>query len=75
MLAIDPDICIDCGICVSECPINAIVEDHTEEGQKWLNLNRQYSKIWPNIQTQKEPLPEADSFAQTSEKFNNYFEG
>lgn len=75
MLVIDPDICIDCGICVSECPIGAIVEDHTEEGKKWLNTNRQYAKTWPNIQYKKEPLPDADQFAQKDDKFNQYFEG
>jgi ferredoxin len=29
MLYIDPDRCIDCGACVSECPVDAIYhEDH-----------------------------------------------
>ena len=27
MLVIDPDVCIDCGICEPECPIEAIVSD------------------------------------------------
>ena len=29
MLVIDPDSCIDCGVCVAECPIEAIVNDDT----------------------------------------------
>jgi ferredoxin--NADP+ reductase len=24
MLAIDPEVCIDCGLCVDECPVQAI---------------------------------------------------
>ena len=27
-LVIDPDECIDCGVCVPECPVNAIVADN-----------------------------------------------
>jgi ferredoxin len=26
-LVIDPDVCIDCGVCIPECPIDAIVND------------------------------------------------
>jgi NAD-dependent dihydropyrimidine dehydrogenase PreA subunit len=27
MLYIDPGVCIDCGLCVGECPVNAIFQD------------------------------------------------
>ena len=27
MLVIDPDECIDCGACISECPVGAIFEE------------------------------------------------
>ncbi len=27
MLVIDPDVCIDCGVCVPECPVDAISSD------------------------------------------------
>ena len=29
MLVIDPELCIDCGVCIPECPIEAIVNDDT----------------------------------------------
>lgn len=29
MLVIDPEVCIDCGVCVPECPIDAIMNDDT----------------------------------------------
>ena len=38
MLVIHPDECIDCGVCVPECPVDAIKPD-TEPGlEKWLRL-------------------------------------
>ncbi len=43
MLVINPDECIDCGVCEPECPPNAILPD-TEKGlEKWLELNRSLS--------------------------------
>ena len=49
MLVIHPDECIDCGVCEPECPAEAIVPD-TESGlEKWLTLNAEYAKSWPNI--------------------------
>ena len=52
MLVIKPDECIDCGVCEPECPIDAIVPDTETGNEKWLELNKKYSEIWPNI-TQK----------------------
>ncbi len=49
MLVIHPDECIDCGVCEPECPPEAIKAD-TESGlEKWLALNADYAKKWPNI--------------------------
>ena len=52
-LVIDPEVCIDCGVCVDECPVKAI-EPESEENVGWLEINAKYSKIWPVI-TQKQP--------------------
>jgi len=71
MMVIDPDMCIDCGTCAGECPVGAIVSDATEEGQKWLELNRECSKKRSNIQHQKDPLPKADGLANESDNFNS----
>ena len=49
MLVIKPDECIDCGVCEPECPIDAIVSDTEEGSEKWLEINKKYSEIWPNI--------------------------
>src|SRR5262245_29811830 len=58
MLVIHPDECIDCGVCEPECPVDAIKPD-TEPGlEKWLSLNAEYAKIWPNITVRKAPPPD-----------------
>ena len=51
-LAINPDECIDCGVCEPECPIDAIKADTDEsvkDMDKWLLINKKFSAIWPNI--------------------------
>jgi len=54
MLVIKPDECIDCGVCEPECPINAIEPDNNEGANKWVDHNKKFSEIWPNI-TRKRP--------------------
>jgi len=49
MLVIKPDECIDCGVCEPECPVNAIQADTEENTEQWVELNKKYSELWPNI--------------------------
>jgi NAD-dependent dihydropyrimidine dehydrogenase PreA subunit len=66
MLVIHPDECIDCGVCVPECPVDAIKPD-TEPGlEKWLSLNAEYAKIWPNITVKKAPPPDSKEWEWTN---------
>mgnify|MGYP003332338142 FL=1 len=51
MLVIDPEICIDCGICVAECPEDAIID--ATESEEWAKFNAEKSLIWPNITPKK----------------------
>jgi ferredoxin len=64
-LAIDPDVCIDCGVCEPECPVDAIrPDDRLRDDQKiYLEINRELSQIWPSILSKKEALPEAERWA------------
>ncbi len=63
MLVIHPDECIDCGVCVPECPAEAIFSDaDSETTTPMLELNAKYSEIWPNITMKRDPLPDADEF-------------
>ena len=73
MLVIHPDECIDCGVCEPECPIEAILPDTDEKAEDWLELNRKYSEEWPNITTQKDPLPEAEEMKDKEGKFKTDF--
>jgi ferredoxin len=59
-LAINPDECIDCGVCVPECPIDAIVPDNdiNVDAVKWTEINKRLSIKWPNITKKKDPLPD-----------------
>ena len=55
MLVIHPDECIDCGVCEPECPVEAIKPDTEAGAEKWLKLNFEYSKTWPNITVKRAP--------------------
>lgn len=70
-LVINPDECIDCGVCIPECPVNAIVEENDvtdNEHQYWFDLNERLSKKWPNITKRKDPLPDADAWKDIVDK-------
>ena len=58
MLVIDPDECIDCTLCVPECPANAIyAEDDLPAGQEqFMELNKELAKKWP-VLTERKPGP------------------
>jgi len=70
MLVIDPDECIDCGVCISECPVNAIfAEEEVPDDQKqFVELNAEFAKKWPTITGAKEPLPEAEEYKDVKGK-------
>ncbi len=72
MLAINPDECIDCGVCEPECPVDAI-KPESEELLNWVEINREYAAKWPNITVKKDPLPEAEEFKDVKNKFETDF--
>ena len=42
-LVINPDECIDCGVCEPECPVDAIAADHAiEDADRWNKINLKY---------------------------------
>jgi ferredoxin len=74
MLVINPDECIDCGVCEPECPAEAILPDTEGEAEKWLELNRDYSTgKWPNITRKGEQPGDADDYKDMPGKFEKFF--
>ena len=63
-LVIDPDECIDCTLCVPECPAEAIVdEDDIPEGEEhFLELNEELSQSWPVITVSRPPPADAEEW-------------
>ena len=72
-LVIDPDECIDCTLCVAECPAEAIFaeDDLPAEQKQFTAINAELSKIWPAITERKDPLPDADDWVQVKDKLKH----
>lgn len=69
-LVIDPEVCIDCGICVAECPVEAIVDekDLAPEHAEYAALNVKLARQWPLIVAAQDPLPDAEAWADKEDK-------
>lgn len=72
-LVIDPEECIDCTLCVAECPAEAIyAEDDVPAGmESFIGLNAELSKSWPVIIERKDPAPDADEWAKVKDKLEH----
>jgi ferredoxin len=70
MLVIDPEECIDCGVCVDECPVSAIFPDEEvpEKWQEFIELNARLAPDWPPLEQSKDPSPEAEDFKDVEDK-------
>ncbi|OYW61763.1 MAG: ferredoxin [Rhizobiales bacterium 17-65-6] len=73
MLVINPDECIDCGVCEPECPAAAIVADTDPAAATWLELNATYARVWPNIPEKKQPPADAEAWMGIEGKFDTAF--
>ena len=71
-LVIDPDECIDCAVCIPECPVDAIYaeEDVPEDQKDFIDLNAELSKEWPSITRAEEKADDADEWADIDDKRN-----
>jgi ferredoxin len=70
MLVIDPDECIDCTLCVAECPVEAIfAEDDVPDAQReFIQVNADLAKAWKPIIEKKAAPDDADEWAQVKQK-------
>lgn len=72
-LVIDPAECIDCAVCVPECPVNAIfAEDDVPADQRdFIALNAELSPQWKVITRTKLALPDAEKWSKVANKRND----
>ncbi len=70
MLVIDPNECIDCNLCVPECPVDAIFaeDDLPQDKQDYLKLNAELSEQWPMITEKKAAPPDAAEWDTVQDK-------
>ncbi len=76
-LAIDPEECIDCTLCVAECPAEAIFpEDEVPDGQgHFFAINAELAARWPVIDRQIDAPPDADDWNGVSDKLEHLERG
>lgn len=69
-LVIDPEECIDCQLCVPECPIDAIFEesDLPDDQIKFIQINAELSQKWPVINTTSPAPPDAEKWEGVENK-------
>ena len=70
MLVIDPDECIDCTLCVAECPVEAIfAEDDVPADQKeFTAINAELAKLWKPLVERKPAPADADDWKDVKDK-------
>ena len=71
-LVIDPDECIDCAVCIPECPVNAILpeEDVPSDQLAFIKLNAELSAKWPSITKRKAAPADADQWKDVKNKLD-----
>lgn len=71
-LAIDPAECIDCAVCVPECPVSAIYaeEDVPSDQLYFTALNAELAREWKPIVRTKLPLPDAEAWSKVTSKLS-----
>ena len=70
MLVIDPQVCIDCAVCVAECPVDAIYPDDEvpADQQDFIALNERLARQWPVISRREPPPEDAEYWESVSAK-------
>lgn len=69
-LVINPEGCIDCGVCIPECPASAIYEEGNVPADQleFIEINARLAQLWPVIDSAKEPLEDADAWVDIKNK-------
>ncbi len=69
-LVIDPTVCIDCAVCVPECPVEAIYPDDEvpEDQQAFIALNARLAQQWPVVARHEPPPADAEDWMAVRDK-------
>lgn len=69
-LVINPEECIDCDVCVPECPAEAIfAEDDVPSDQlQFVEINAELALKWPVITSKKDAPADADDWVGVEDK-------
>ena len=70
-LVIAPDECIDCDVCVPECPAEAIFaeDDVPDDQRQFIELNAELAAEWPVINQKKDAPQDADEWNGVEDKY------
>ena len=77
MLVINPNECIDCGVCEPECPVDAIVADNALDGDehdKWYSINEVLSNKGENIVDKNDAPNDAERWNGVPNKYEMFIE-
>ena len=73
-LVINPAECIDCSVCVPECPVDAIVnaDEVSDDQRSFIELNERLAKhpAWKPITKSKEPLTDHEAWVAVKPKLH-----
>ncbi len=71
-LVIDPTECIDCSLCVAECPADAIyaADDLPEDQRGFIELNAELAGQWQRIVEKKDAPADADQWRKVKDKLH-----
>ena len=50
-----------------------LISDNDDNGGKWLEVNKKYADIWPNISEKKDPPVDHEQFKDVKDKYEKYF--
>ena len=72
LLVIAPDDCIDCGLCVPECPVEAIFSetDVPADQLHFIGLNQELADAWEPIINKKLAPADAHEWARVKQKLH-----
>ncbi|EQD28340.1 4Fe-4S ferredoxin iron-sulfur binding domain-containing protein [mine drainage metagenome] len=69
-VVIDPEVCIDCALCVPACPVQAIrhADELTLADQDFLALNANLARAWPVLAHPLPPPADAELWRRVTDK-------